>query len=142
MYSCERLFSNFFLSFSSRSSLYYSLAFESSILQNSDAAAAAGVSLADAVVTNAGKRPGVVGLDPQQQNTIMSRSDATLARLVSSALVRRPVSSVNAYHFLNVVLHILVQLGYQLVATNSMYITAPQMSSRGRMVLQKARIFA
>lgn len=70
------------LNFSSRSSSYYSLAFESSILQNTNAAFAAGVSLADAVVTNAAKRTGVVGLDPQQHNTIMSRSDATVSSVM------------------------------------------------------------
>lgn len=60
------------------------------IYRVSAAAAGAGVALGDAVINNAGKpKPSSLGVDTNRQNELLSSSNATLAKLVQDAYVRR-----------------------------------------------------
>lgn len=71
----------------------YSVEYASSIVASTNVAQAVGLTIGDAVISNAGKLyvngSASVGINTEQQDQILSQSNAQLASLVENALVRR-----------------------------------------------------
>lgn len=67
--------------------------YENSLIASTNVAQVVGLIIGDAVISNAGKAfvngSAVPGIDSEQQNQILSQSNAELAALVENALVRR-----------------------------------------------------